>query len=157
MMRARLVLGAVLAGALAACSTGPVLTQPASDIPDLRGTWRGTWAATPVTLVVMEQGGTARQGGIALGPWPITGAGLPSMAGVLTFVSHGTPITVNVQGRFGDFEGGFTLVVDALTADRQQLVFTHVGDDRLGGFGTSRLDWDPRGPIDLSRAASPSR
>jgi hypothetical protein len=147
----------LLAFALAACSTGPVLTQPTSDIPDLRGTWRGVWAATPATLVVIDQGGTARQGGIAIGPWPLTGAGLPSLSGVLTFVSHGTPITVNVQGRFGDFEGGFTLVVDALTADRQQLVFTHVRDDRLGGFGTSRLDWDPRGPIDLTRVASPSR
>ena len=149
------VLAAVLALSLAACSTGPVLTQPTSDIPDLRGTWRGTWAARPVTLVVVEQGGTARQGGIAIGPWPLTGAGLPSLSGMLTFVSNGAPITVNVQGRFGDFEGGFALVVDALTADRQQLVFTYVRSDRLGGFGTSRLDWDPRGPIDLARVASP--
>ena len=145
-------LAVLFALTLAACSTGPVLTQPTGDVPDLRGTWRGTWAATPVTLVVIEQGGTARQGGISIGPWPLTGAGLPSFSGMLTFVSNGAPITVNVQGRFGDWDGGFTLVVEALTRDRQQLVFTHVGDHHLAGFGTSRLDWDPRGPVDLERA-----
>lgn len=151
----RRVLVPALALLLGACSTGPVLSQPTADIPDLRGTWRGTWAATPVTLVVIEQGGTTRQGGIAIGPWPLTGAGLPTFAGVLTFVSNGAPVSVNVQGRFGDWDGGFTVVVDALTRDRQQLVFTHVAGDRLAGFGTSRLDWDPRGPVDLARAAAP--
>jgi hypothetical protein len=148
MARARVVLLLLL---LSGCATGPVLAPPSGDIPDLRGTWRGTWAATPVTLVVIEQGGTARQGGISIGPWPITGAGLPTFSGVLTYVSNGRPVTVNVQGRFGDWEDGLTVVVDALTADRQQLVITHIAANHLHGFGTSRLDWDPRGPLDLTR------
>ena len=150
-------LAVLFALTLAACATGPVLSQPTGDIPDLRGTWRGTWAATPVTLVVIEQGGTARQGGISIGPWPLTGAGLPSFSGVLTFVSNGAPITVNVQGRFGDWNGGFTLVVDALTRDGQQLVLTHVTTDRLRGTGTSRQRWDPEGPVELARAGETRR
>jgi hypothetical protein len=143
-----------LAVALGACATGPVLMQPTTDIPDLRGRWQGTWAGTPVTLLVLEQGGTARQGGIAVGPWPLTGAGLPSFDGVLTFVSNGKPVTVNAQGRFGDLDGRLAVVVEALTADRQQLVLSYVSPEVLAGFGTSRLDWDPRGPVDLSRIAA---
>jgi len=149
MARALVVLFAL---ALAACATGPVLSQPTATIPDLRGTWRGTWGGTPATLLVLEQGGTARQGGISIGPWPLTGAGLPSLAGVLTFVSNGAPVSVNVQGRFGDWNGGLTVVVDALTRDGQQLVITRIAADRLAGTGTSRLDWDPRGPVNLERA-----
>ena len=151
-MARALVLGLVLT--MAACSTGPVLAPPTFDVPDLRGTWRGTWASTPVTLVVVEQGGTARQGGISVGPWPLTGPGLPSFDGMLTFVSNGKPITVNAQGRFGDLDGRLAVVVDALTADRQQLVLSYVSEQVLAGFGTSRLDWDPRGPVDLTRVAA---
>ena len=143
----------LLALALGACATGPVLAPPTVDIPDLRGTWRGTWAGTPVTLLVLEQGGTARQGGIAVGPWPLTG-GLPSFDGVLTFVSNGKPVTVNAQGRFGELDGRLAVVVEALTADRQQLVLSYVSARVLAGFGTSRLDWDPRGPVDLTRVAA---
>ena len=151
MSRALVVL---LTLALAACATGTVLAPPTADIPDLRGTWRGTWASTSVTLVVLEQGGATRQGGITLGPWPLTGTPLPSFDGVLTFVSNGKPITVNAQGRFGDLDGRLAVVVDALTADRQQLVLSYVSQQVLAGFGTSRLDWDPRGPVDLTRVAA---
>ena len=152
MGRARVAVVVLL---LSACASEPVLTQPGAVIPDLRGTWRGTWGGAPATLLVLEQGGTARQGGISIGPWPLTGAGLPSLSGVLTFVSNGAPISVNVQGRFGDWNGGLAVVVDALTRDGQQLVLTRLDRDRLAGTGTSRLDWDPKGSVDLARASAP--
>jgi len=150
-------LAVLFALSLAACATEPRLGQPQNVIPDLRGTWQGTWGGEPVTLLVLEQGGTARQGGISVGPWALTGAGLPSLGGVLTFPSNGAPVSVNVQGRFGDWNGGFTLVVDALTRDGQQLVLTHVTTDRLRGTGTSRQRWDPEGSVELARAGQTRR
>ena len=151
MRRALVILALLVAG----CAGGPVLTQPTVMIPDLRGTWRGTWGGAPITLLVLEQGGTTRQGGITVGPWPLTGAGLPALDGVLTYPSDGAPVSVNVRGRFGDWNGGFTLVVDALTRNGQQLVLTHVSGDRLRGAGTSRQSWDPQGPVELARATGP--
>ena len=145
----------VLALLLGACAGGPVLTQPSAQVPDLRGTWRGTWGGAPITLLVLEQGGTTRQGGITVGPWPLTGAGLPSLAGVLTFDSNGAPVSVNVKGRFGDLNGGLALVIDALTGHDQRLVLTRVSPERLGGTGTSRRPWDPEGPVELARTAVP--
>ena len=151
MRRALVILALLVAG----CAGGPVLTQPTVMIPDLRGTWRGTWGGAPITLLVLEQGGTTRQGGITIGPWPLTGAGLPALDGVLTYPSDGAPVSVNVRGRFGDWNGGFTLVIDALTRDGQQLVLTRVSPERLGGTGTSRRPWDPEGPVELARTAVP--
>ena len=140
---------------LAACATTPRLDHPTAAIPDLRGTWRGTWGGAPITLLVLEQGGTTRLGGIVVGPWPLTGAGLPTLGGVLTYPSNGAPISVNVQGRFGDLNGGLALVIEALTRDGQALVLTSVANDRLAGTGTSRLAWDPNGPVELARTPSP--
>jgi len=145
----------LLALVLAACASEPRLNQPTQTVPDLRGTWRGTWGGAPITLLVLEQGGTTRQGGITVGPWPLTGAGLPSLEGVLTYPSNGAPTSVNVRGRFGDWNGGFTLVVDALTRDGQQLVLTRIDGDRLSGSGSSRLSWDPQGAVELVRASAP--
>lgn len=153
MIARALVVGLVLA--LGACATGPRLDQPTQAVPDLRGTWRGTWGGAPITLLVLEQGGTTRQDGITVGPWPLTGAGLPALDGVLTYPSNNAPVSVNVRGRFGDWNGGFTLVVDALTRDGQQLVLTRVSPERLSGNGTSRLSWDPQGAVDLTRATPP--
>ena len=55
------------------------------------------------------------------------------------------PVSVNVKGRFGDWNGGLTLVIDALTQNGEQLVLTRLAEDRLTGTGTSRLRWEPQG------------
>ena len=86
-----------------------------------------------------------------VGPWPLTGAGLPSVTGVLTFPVQGAPTSVNVRGRFGDWNGGLTLLIDTLTPDRAQLVLTRVSDDRLAGSGTARPAWYPQGSVELVR------
>ena len=143
-----LVVAALL---LAGCATEPRLDQPAGVVPDVRGAWAGTWGGTPVALTILEQGGTSRQGGIWLGPWPLTGAGLPTVSGILTFPIDGTPTSVNVRGRFGDWNGGLTLLIDTLTPDRAQLVLTLVEDERLAGTGDARPRWYPRGPVELVR------
>ena len=150
-MRTLVVLLALIVGA---CATEPRLGQPQDVVPDLRGTWQGTWGGAPVTLNVLEQGGCARQGGITVGPWPLTGAGLPSLAGVLTFPVRGEPVSVNVRGRFGDWNGGLRLLIDTLAAQPAQLLLTPIADDRLVGSGTSRLRWHPQGPVELVKMRS---
>jgi hypothetical protein len=119
-------------------------------VPDLRGTWTGTWAGTPLTLVVLDQSGTLpADGGIVLGPWPLFGGTLPALTGVLTFQSADAPLSVNVQGRFGDLGGRLALVLDAVTQDSQRIVLSEVTPERLRGTGTSRLRWQPQGPVEL--------
>jgi hypothetical protein len=139
---------------LAACATAPRLTAPLGEIPDLRGTWRGTWGGTPLALLVVDQGGTAPTGGVMLGPWSLSGQELPALSGVLTFQSAGTAISVNVQGWLGDSGERLTLVLDVLTPNGARIVLTVLTPDRLRGTGTSLLGWEPRGPVELRRSRS---
>ena len=144
-----------LALGLAACAPQPFLAPPLEPVPDLRGTWRGTWAGAPVTLVVIEQGGVTTQGGVSIGAWPVSGTPLETVGGVFTFPSNGAPITVNVRGRLGHLDGNLALVVDALTRDVRQLVLAPVAEDRLVGGGKSNLGWEPFGPVELTRVVRP--
>jgi hypothetical protein len=132
----------------------PRLTEPAGEMPDLRGTWKGTWGGTPCTLLVIEQPATVASGGIAIGPWPLFADRLPALAGVLTFTVRDEPVSVNVQGRFGGLSGRLTLVLDGLTPNGERLVLTRLSDDRLRGHGTSRPVWEPQGPVELRRVTS---
>lgn len=133
---------------------GPQLRPPAVEIPDLRGTWEGTWGGTPLRLLVLEQRGTAAPGGIEVGPWSIFGERLPALSGVLTFTVRGEPTSINVHGRLGDLGGRLTLVLDGLTPSSQRLVLRRVADGRLAGEGTSRPTWEPQGPVELVRLQS---
>jgi hypothetical protein len=151
-MRCRVLLVLVLI--LAACATGPRLRPPAAAVPDLRGTWTGTWGGTPLTLLVLDQEGTVPAGGIDIGPWSIGGDPLPAVSGTLTFTVRDAPVTVNVVGRLGDWHGGLTLVVDALTRNGEQLVLTHLTPDRLAGNGTAIPTWEPQGPVKLARTSN---
>jgi hypothetical protein len=134
---------------LAGCATAPPLKPPLGDVPDLRGTWTGTWAGTPLTLVVLEQAGTVNSGGVMLGPWSLSGDDLPALSGVLTLQSNGRPTSINVRGRFGDWQGRLTLVIEGLTRDGEQLVLTEVTRERLRGTGTAIPRWEPQGPVEL--------
>jgi hypothetical protein len=142
-----------LALLVAACASEPALRQPLGEVPDLRGTWRGSWGGAPVTLLILEQDGVAREGGVALGPWSLSGPALPGVAGVFTFPVDGTPLSVNVRGRFGELHGGLALVLHLLTPDGDHLVLDRVRDDRLAGRGTSRVPWHPQGLVALMRVS----
>ena len=41
-----------LALLLAACASEPRLEQPIGVVPDVRGTWQGTWGGASVTLLI---------------------------------------------------------------------------------------------------------
>ncbi|HET7343108.1 MAG TPA: hypothetical protein VFL90_16705 [Methylomirabilota bacterium] len=150
----RAALALALAVVLGGCAAEPVLIPPAGDVPDLRGTWTGTWGGAPLTLVVTEQGGTTRDSSVRLGPWPVSGAEFPTLGGVLTYQVLGRPVSANARGRFGDLNTwpsgyGLALVIDALTPDGEHLVLTEVTADRLSGVGTSIPRWGPQGPVEL--------
>jgi len=137
---------------LAACATAPPpLAMPPSVLPDLRGTWTGSWGGTPLTLVVLDQQQASPADGVFLGPWQLLGRELPSISGVMTFAVRGEPISVNVQGRLGDWNGRLTLVIDPTTVNGGQITLGLADPHRLTGTGTSRASWEPQGPVELVR------
>ncbi len=147
------VLAVGLALLFGGCVSTPSLTRPVSQVPDLRGTWTGTWGGTPLTLVVVTQE-EAPTSGVYVGPWLLFGQQLPGVSGVLTFTVGNEAISVNVLGRLGDSNGRLTLVLDPLTVNGEQITLTHVDEHRLAGVGTSRLTWEPQGPVELARQAA---
>lgn len=142
----------VLLGGCAA-ATAP-LTTPRGPVPDLRGTWTGTWGGTPLTLFVLKQEEAPGSGGVYFSSWPLFAQRLPGLSGVLTFTVQGEAVSVNVQGRLGDSNGKLTLVLDPLTPNGEQLTLTYLDAHHLIGVGTSRLTWEPGGPVELVRQIS---
>jgi hypothetical protein len=136
---------------LAACATSPVLTMPAGPLPDLRGTWTGTWGGTPLSLMVLEQHEAGPVDGVTIGPWHVLGGELPGVSGVLTFTSHGEAVSVNVRGRLGESAGRLALVLEPLTVGGGYIALTRIEPNRLAGVGTSRMRWEPQGPVELAR------
>ncbi len=67
-----------LAALLSACTAPPALTTPVGEMPDLRGTWTGTWGGTPLTLVVLEQRDAEAFDGVSVGSWQVFGRNLPA-------------------------------------------------------------------------------
>lgn len=147
----------VLALLLAACAATPPLSPPARPVPDLRGTWTGSWGGTPLTLLVLEQDVESASSGVSLGPWLMLGDPLPGLSGVLTFTVRSEAVSVNVRGRLGDSNGRLTLVLDPLTANGGQITLTSVDAQRLVGVGTSRASWEPQGPVELTHQGADGR
>src|SRR2546427_1603757 len=135
----------------AACATTPSVTMPAAVLPDLRGTWTGTWGGTPLTLVVLEQRHASPVDGVSVGPWHVLGRELPSVSGVLTFSVRGEPVSVNVHGRLGDWNGRLTLVIEPLTVNGGQITLSPAGEHRMTGDGTPAGARGPPGPGELVR------
>jgi hypothetical protein len=131
--------------------------MPADSVPDLRGTWTGTWGGTPLTLLVFEQEDASPSGGVSLGPWLLLGEQLPGLSGVLTFTVRGEAISVNVRGRLGDSNGRLTLVLEPLTAHGGWITLTTVDERHLAGVGRSRASWEPEGPVELARQGADGR
>ena len=136
---------------LGACATEVPLTMPVGPVPDLRGTWRGWWGGTPVTLLIVEQREASPVGGVFVGPWHLSGQDLWGVSGVLTLTVHGEAISVNVQGRLGDSNGRLTLVLEPITVNGGRMTLTHLGPHRLVGEGISAMRWEPQGPVELLR------
>jgi hypothetical protein len=133
----------------------PAIPPPAAQVvPDLRGTWTGTWAQRPMTLLLLKQE-EFPVGSVYIGPWAPFAQREPGLSGILTFTVRDEAISVNVRGRFAGANGGRALVLEPLTANGQQIVLTRVERDYLSGVGTSRASWEPSGPVELVRRVGP--
>jgi len=122
-------------------------------VPDLKGTWTGTWGGTPLTLLVVTQEEIPTSE-VYVGPCPLFGQQLPGVSGVLTFTVRAEAVSVNVRGWLGDSNGRLTLGLEPLTVNGEQIRLPHVDEHRLVGVGTSRLSWEPQGPVELVRQAA---
>ena len=146
--------GLVLAVAalLAACSTAPPpLAAPAGRLPDLRGTWTGTWAGTPLTLVILDQSDAAPVEGVSVGPWQVFGRNLPGVSGILTVKIRSEMVSVNVQGRLGTSNGRLALELAPATVNGGWISLTRLDENRMIGTGVGQMSWEPQGPVELIR------
>lgn len=131
------VAGVVLAAlALAACQVPPpVGPLPPGNIPELIGTWEGTWAGTPTTLVL-----TAQEGG--------------DVSGILTTLERRGPVSTAVRGRLGLRAGRLVMVLTSdTTYSHDQFDFVTVQADRLEGTARSFGPGAREGAIVLRRRA----
>jgi hypothetical protein len=141
----------VLATVLGACAGPPRLTTPVGLMPDLRGTWTGTWGASPVTLVILEQSDAEPVDGVTVGPWPVSGQNLPGVVGVFTVRIRNETVSVNVNGRLGTSYGRLTLVLEPATVNGGWVSLQRLDENRLAGTGTAQMSWEPQGRVELTR------
>jgi len=142
----------VAAVSLFACGTPPPpLTTPVGMMPDLRGTWNGTWGGAPLTLVILDQRDAEPIGGVSVGPWQVFGRDLPGVSGILSVAIRNEMVSVNVQGRLGSSNGRLTLVLEPATVNGGWISLTRLDENRLAGAGTAQMSWEPRGPVELIR------
>jgi len=142
---------AAVAALLGACAGPPPLANPVGLMPDLRGTWTGTWGGAPVTLVILEQRDGEPVDGVTVGPWQVLGQDLPAVAGILTVKIRNEMASVNVRGRLGTSNGRLTLVLEPATVNGGWITLTRLDENRLRGSGTSQMSWEPQGPVELVR------
>lgn len=145
------VLGAATSTVLLACAGPPPLATPVGAMPDLRGTWKGTWGGVPVTLVILDQGDTEPTDGVVIGPWQAFGQNLPGVSGIMTVKIRSELVSVNVQGRLGTSNGRLTLVLEPATVNGGWISLMRIDDNRLAGTGAAQMSWEPQGPVELTR------
>jgi hypothetical protein len=144
----------VLALALAACATAPPLgtLPPGAVLPDLRGTWAGTWGGVPATLLITEQRDAVADGGLFIGTAAIFGDRRPGLGAVLTSSIDGRPVSTNARGWLGQTAGRLALRLHAESSHGlQRLDLVLHDDDWMTGTGESSFRWGPQGAVHLRR------
>lgn len=144
----------LMVAALGGCVGGtPIPAPPTGPVPDMLGTWRGTWGGEPVVLLVTDQAADAGYSGIFVSGSHVLGPRRPGVAGVLTSTIRGAPVSSRAEGWLGnDASGRLVLLVQAEGPDgAQRLTLARVADDQLQGTGESTFRWGPRGPARLTR------
>ena len=140
---------------LAGCAVmePPLPPPPTGPVPNLIGTWRGTWASEPLTLLVVPESAEAGPGGVYLGSYELFGTRRPGITGVLTSTIRGAAVSSRAEGWLAsDASGRLVLLVRSETPDGvERLTLVRVDEDRLQGSGDSSFRWGPRGPAELTR------
>ena len=146
----------VFAMLLGACSSAPppLAAPPAGRLPDLRGTWTGTWGSTLVTLIILDQTDAGPAEGVSVGPWQVFGQTFPGVSGILSVKIRGEMVSVNVQGRLGTSNGRLALTLTPATANGGWISLTRLSESRMTGTGLGQMSWEPEGPVELLRQTS---
>ena len=128
----------VLMLALAAGGCDTVLwSWPAvAPIPNVAGTWQGTWMVSPplpMRVMITEQDGTR-------------------VSGVVTYQSAPGAVSTGIRGEFAVRNDRRVLLLTAATLDRTDTFeFTTMDADRLQGAGTGTGLGGQRGALTLRR------
>ena len=152
----RRLVAMLVAVGLGGCAVGaPLPPPPTGPVPDLIGTWRGTWGGEPLTLLITQQTSDSGYSGIFLGDYQLGGPQRPGISGVLTSTIRGHAVSARAEGWAGnDATGRLLLLVQSDSpAGIQRLTLARVSPDRLQGSGDSTFSWGPRGPAELTRQA----
>jgi hypothetical protein len=152
--RAVILLVIAFSGCAQAVDQAP--PPPVTAVPDLRGTWTGTWGGAPVQLVIVEQRELGDYAGLYVGPVQLLGRRRPGVAAVLTSTIAGASVSVNAEGWLGYANGGLLLFLRATTPSGvQQVTLDRTAGDRWSGRGESDFAWGPQGPIEIVRRGAP--
>ena len=146
----------LLAAVLGGCALGPALPPPPSGpVPDLVGTWRGTWGGAPAALLITQQTADSGYSGVFVGNYQLGGPNRPGISGVLTSTIRGEAVSARAEGWAGNDAAGrlLLLVHSESPAGVQRLTLARVSPDQLQGTGDSTFGWGPRGPARLTRQA----
>jgi hypothetical protein len=150
----RWLIAPVMAAVLAGCVGGtPLPAPPTGPVPDLVGTWRGTWGGEPLVLLLTDQNVDTGYSGIFVSADHLLGSRRPGISGVLTSTIRGAPISSRAEGWLGtDARGRLVLLVQTETPDGlQRLTLARTTEDELQGTGESSFRWGPKGPARLTR------
>ena len=146
----------VLALIVAGCATSPRPETVGAGMPlsDFGGTWTGTWAGTPLSLLLVRDTEASAPSGVYVGSWLVLGQARPSFSGVITFSRRGEPVSTRAQAWATSSNGALALLVQAAPTDGdQELRLRSVDGQRLAGTGRSSFPWGPQGAVELHRGA----
>lgn len=123
--------------AIAGCQIVLWSWPPGEPVPDVVGTWEGTWMITPplpMRVIITEQNGTR-------------------VSGIVSYEPPSRPATsTGVTGQFGVRNGRRVLLLEAAGLDRiDDFELTTLEADRLAGAGTGRGLGGQPGPVALRR------
>ena len=152
----RVALSLLAAAMLTSACTVPLPQPPppgaGAVINDIRGSWQGTWAGAPASLLITDQQVSADYSGLYIGSYQLLGHERPGVSGILTSQVDDSQTSVRAYGWFGGLDGQLALRILADSPSGQQrLTLRPDGPDRFVGMGASSFRQGPRGPIELIR------
>ena len=149
---------AVVAGCATPAPSPPPSPLPLTGLlPDLRGSWTGTWGGTPLNVLITAQEDVGDPaGGVYLGTFLVLGERAPTVSGVLTYARQGEAVSVSVRGWARASGRAISLVLAAAAPDGNlRLALGGASPQRLTGTGKSDFRWGPQGTVEIARTAGP--
>ena len=146
------IVALALIGAACAMSGLTTVVASAQPAPGFAGSWTGTWAGTPLSLLLIPDANESSPSGIYVGPWLVLGQPRPSFSGVITWSRRGEPVSTHAHAWITYAGGAVGLLIQAAPTDGdQQLSLRSVDPQRFVGVGSSSFRWGPQGAVELHR------